>query len=84
MSTYGPHDPATAPDSVLVLASHRWPDRAGELVPLPRPVQRQREQLNGRAAGTDRASWREQWAGSLATELSAAATRVWADVWTRP
>lgn len=46
MSRYGPHDPSTAPDSVLVLDLHKWPDRAGRLVPLPPALVAQRERVN--------------------------------------
>lgn len=50
MRRYGPHDPATAPRTVVVLGMEKWPPRQGVVVPMPQPLIDQRRQINERAA----------------------------------
>lgn len=53
MSRYGPHDAATAPSTVTVLAAVHRPDRDGVEAPLPAALVKQRRDLNNRAWKAD-------------------------------
>ncbi len=50
---YGPHDPTTAPDSLVVGRPGRWPNPPWEVRPLHPALVRQRAVVNTLAAADD-------------------------------